>query len=65
MKRSILAFIVGLVVWVLVASLLNRVLRLALEGYAAAEPQIRKHARHYDHDHEERNEWPMADSPIR
>jgi len=40
MKRSILAFIVGLVVWVLVASLLNRVLRLALEGYAAAEPQM-------------------------
>src|SRR2546425_4466303 len=40
MKRSILTFIVGLVVWVLVASLLNRVLRLALEGYAAAEPQM-------------------------
>jgi len=31
---------VWLVVWVLVASLLNRVLRLALEGYAAAEPQM-------------------------
>jgi hypothetical protein len=40
MKRSILSFIVGLVVWVLVASLLNRVLRLALKGYAAAEPQM-------------------------
>ena len=40
MKRPILAFIVGLVVWVLVASLPNRVLRLALEGYAAAEPQM-------------------------
>ncbi len=33
-------FIVGLMAWVLVASLLNRVLRLALEGYAAAEPQM-------------------------
>lgn len=39
MKRSVLAFIVGLAVWVLVASLLNRVLRLAVEGYAAAEPR--------------------------
>jgi hypothetical protein len=40
MKRSIFAFIVGLVVWVLVASLLNRGLRIGLEGYAAAEPQM-------------------------
>ena len=40
MARSILAFIVGLVVWVLVASVLNRGLRLALGGYAAAEPQM-------------------------
>jgi hypothetical protein len=40
MTRSILAFIVGLVVWVLVASLLNRGLRLALGGYAEAEPQM-------------------------
>jgi hypothetical protein len=40
MRRSILAFIVGLAVWVLVASVLNRGLRLALEGYAAAEPQM-------------------------
>src|SRR6516165_6826484 len=40
MIRAILAFIVGLAVWVLVASLLNRGLRLALEGYAAAEPQM-------------------------
>jgi len=40
MTRSILAFILGLVVWVLVASLLNRGLRLALGGYAAAEPQM-------------------------
>lgn len=40
MKRAILAFIVGLAAWVLVASVLNRGLRLALEGYAAAEPQM-------------------------
>src|SRR6516164_9201654 len=40
MARSIFAFIVGLVVWVLVASVLNRGLRLAFGGYAAAEPQI-------------------------
>ena len=40
MKRSILAFIVGLAVWVLVASVMNRSLRFGLEGYAAAEPQM-------------------------
>ena len=40
MKRSILAFIAGLAAWVLVASLLNRGLRLALGGYAAAEPEM-------------------------
>ena len=40
MKRSILGFIVGLAVWVLVASLLNRSLQFGLEGYAAAEPQM-------------------------
>jgi hypothetical protein len=40
MMRSILGFIVGLAVWVLVASLLNRGLRFGLEGYAAAEPQM-------------------------
>ncbi len=40
MKRSILGFIVGLAVWALVASLLNRSLRFGLEGYAAAEPQM-------------------------
>ena len=40
MLRAILAFIVGLAVWVLTASLLNRGLRLGLEGYAAAEPQM-------------------------
>jgi hypothetical protein len=40
MKRSILGLIVGLAVWVLVASLLNRSLRFGLEGYAAAEPRM-------------------------
>lgn len=40
MKRAILAFVAGLVVWVLVVSLLNRGLRLFFEGYAAAEPAM-------------------------
>lgn len=40
MKRSILAFLAGLVVWVLVAALLNRGVRMALPGYAAAEPLL-------------------------
>jgi hypothetical protein len=40
MKRFILALLAGLVVWVLVISLLNRGLRVAVEGYAAAEPRM-------------------------
>jgi hypothetical protein len=40
MKRPILAFVAALVTWVLVASLLNRGLRFALDGYAAAESQM-------------------------
>ena len=40
MKRSILAFIAGLVAWVLVASVLNRGLRALLDGYTAAELQM-------------------------
>ena len=40
MKRFILGLIVGLAVWVLVVSLLNRGLRFGLKGYAAAEPQM-------------------------
>jgi hypothetical protein len=36
-KRPILAFVAALVTWVLVASLLNRGLRVVLPGYAAAE----------------------------
>ena len=40
MKRSILATLAGLAVWVVVASLLNRGLRLGLVGYALAEPTM-------------------------
>jgi hypothetical protein len=40
MKRSILAMLAGLAVWVVVASLLNRGLRLGLAGYALAEPTM-------------------------
>src|SRR5215471_18914326 len=40
MKRSLLALVAGLVVWVLVATLLNRALRAGLPGYALAEPTM-------------------------
>lgn len=40
MKRSVLAFIAGLIAWIVVVSLVDRVLRLALAGYAAAEPTL-------------------------
>jgi hypothetical protein len=40
MKRAILAFIAGAVVWVLVASVLDRVLRFIIPGYAMAEPRM-------------------------
>jgi hypothetical protein len=40
MKRSIFATLAGLAVWVLVASLLNRGLRLGFPGYALAEPTM-------------------------
>ena len=40
MKRSIPAVVAGLVTWVVVASVLDRLLRLTLAGYAAAEPQM-------------------------
>ena len=40
MKRSIVACAAGLVVWILVVSVLNRLLRLFLTGYAAAEPAM-------------------------
>jgi hypothetical protein len=38
MKRPILAFAAGLVLWVVVWSVLNRGLRIFVMGYAAAEP---------------------------
>jgi hypothetical protein len=40
MKRAILAFAAGLVVWILVISVLNRGLRLLMPGYALAEPTM-------------------------
>lgn len=40
MKRSIIACVAGLVVWILLVSILNRMLRLLLTGYAAAEPNM-------------------------
>ena len=40
MKRSIVACVAGLVVWILLVSILNRLLRLLLTGYAAAEPSM-------------------------
>jgi len=40
MKRAILAFLLGLVAWVLVVSVLDRGLRIGIDGYAAAEPKL-------------------------
>jgi hypothetical protein len=40
MKRSVLALLAGLALWVVVASLLNRGLRFGFTGYAAAEPMM-------------------------
>jgi hypothetical protein len=40
MKRAILAFITGAVVWVLVVSVLDRALRFIIPGYAVAEPRM-------------------------
>src|SRR5215471_11416549 len=40
MKRSISAFVAGLVLWALVATLLNFGLRAGLAGYAQAEPTM-------------------------
>ena len=37
MKRSVLACIAGLVTWVIVVSVINRVLRITLPNYTAAE----------------------------
>lgn len=40
MKRAILGFAAGVVVWVIVISVLDRALRVLLVGYAAAEPTM-------------------------
>jgi hypothetical protein len=40
MKRSILAVVVGVVVWVVAVSLLDRVLRMTIAGYVEAEPKF-------------------------
>jgi hypothetical protein len=40
MKRLIFAIVAGLVVWMLVATLLNFGLRAGIPGYAAAEPTM-------------------------
>ena len=40
MKRSVLALLAGLALWVVVVSLLNRGLRIGVTGYAAAEPTM-------------------------
>jgi hypothetical protein len=40
MKRTFIAFIVGLFTWIVVISLIDRMLRVSLAGYAAAEPGL-------------------------
>ena len=40
MHPLLLAFLAGLVTWLIVASVLDRGLRIALAGYAAAEPKM-------------------------
>jgi hypothetical protein len=40
MKRSILACLAGLLTWVVVVSIINRVLRLSLPDYTAAEQTL-------------------------
>lgn len=40
MKRILLAVVAGFLTWAVVVSLLNRGLRIALPGYAAAEPSL-------------------------
>ncbi len=40
MAQKIIAFVCGLVAWILVASLLDRLLRVGLSGYAAAAPAM-------------------------
>jgi hypothetical protein len=40
MRRQVIAFVGALIVWVLVASVLNRLLRVGLPGYSLAEPAM-------------------------
>jgi hypothetical protein len=40
MRRQVIAGVTALITWVLVATLLNRLLRIGLPGYAAAEPTM-------------------------
>ena len=40
MKRSILACLVGLLTWIVVVTVINRVLRLSLPNYTAAEQTL-------------------------
>ena len=40
MKRSILACLAGLLTWIIVVSVINRVLRLSLPDYTAAEQTL-------------------------
>ena len=40
MKRSILACLAGLLIWIVVVTLINRVLRLSLPNYTAAEQTL-------------------------
>jgi len=40
MRRKVIAFVSALIAWALVVSLLNRLLRIGLPGYAAAEPAM-------------------------
>jgi len=40
MKRSILACLAGLLTWVIVVSIINRMLRLSLPNYTAAEQTL-------------------------
>jgi len=40
MKRSIAGFFGGLLAWILIVSLLDRALRVLIDGYQAAEPQL-------------------------
>jgi hypothetical protein len=40
MKRSILAYLAGLLTWVVVVTVINRVLRLSLPNYIAAEQTL-------------------------